>query len=332
MNNKLIGLTLILLSFGSGWVWMDYQTALNAPAVKAEKAYVEIDKGDSLNVIADKLAAQNTAIKPIWFKVIAFQENSAKKLRTGEYELTRGMTIRNIIDLFVQGKTRQYTITFPEGWNFKEILQEIRENPNLEHTLDNIPVEQVMSQLGAEIKIPEGQFFPDTYFFEKHMSDISLLKRAYDKMQTVLLEEWRNRTEGLPFKTSYEALILASIIEKETGTESERPLIAGVFIRRLKNGMPLQTDPTVIYGMGDRYRGNIGYEDLKNATPYNTYMVKGLPPTPIAMPGRQAIHSVLHPDNSDTLYFVARGDGTHVFSSTLKEHNQAVNLYQRQPK
>ncbi|MGZ8095222.1 MAG: endolytic transglycosylase MltG [Methylosarcina sp.] len=332
MNNKIIGVILILLSFGGGWLWMDYQTALYAPAVKAEKVYVEINKGDSLNVIADKLAAQNLAIKPIWFKVIAFQNNSARKLRTGEYELSQGMTIRNIIDLFVQGKTRQYAITFPEGWNFKEITREIRDNPNLEHTLDNIPVEQIMVQLDANITMPEGQFFPDTYFFEKHMSDISLLKRAYDKMQSVLQEEWKNKAEGLPFKNPYEALILASIIEKETGTEAERPLIAGVFIRRLKNGIPLQTDPTVIYGMGDQYHGNIRYSDLKNPTPYNTYLVKGLPPTPIAMPGRQTLHSVLHPDNSDTLYFVARGDGTHVFSSTLKEHNQAVNLYQRQLK
>jgi UPF0755 protein len=332
MNNKIIGVILILLSFGGGWLWMDYQTALYTPAVKAEKVYVEINKGDSLNVIADRLAAQNLAIKPIWFKVIAFQDNSARKLRTGEYELSQGMTIRNIIDLFVQGKTRQYAITFPEGWNFKEITREIRDNPNLKHTLDNIPVEQIMVQLGANITMPEGQFFPDTYFFEKHMSDISLLKRAYDKMQSVLQEEWKNKAEGLPFKNPYEALILASIIEKETGTEAERPLIAGVFIRRLKNGIPLQTDPTVIYGMGDQYHGNIRYNDLKNPTPYNTYLVKGLPPTPIAMPGRQALHSVLHPDNSDTLYFVARGDGTHVFSSTLKEHNQAVNLYQRQLK
>lgn len=332
MNNKLIGLAVILFSFVGGWLWMDYQTALYAPAVKQEKVCVEINKGDSLNVIADKLAARNPAIKPFWFKVVAFQDNSAKKLRTGEYELTRGMTIRNVIDLFVQGKTKQYAITFPEGWSFKEITQEIRKNPNLEHILGKMPVDQVMTQLGAEIRMPEGQFFPDTYFFEKHMSDVSLLKRAYDKMQKVLLEEWSHKAEGLPFNTPYDALILASIIEKETGTESERPLIAGVFIRRLKNGMPLQTDPTVIYGMGERYRGNIGSEDLKNATPYNTYLIKGLPPTPIAMPGRQAIHSVLHPDNSDTLYFVARGDGTHVFSTTLKEHNQAVNLYQKPPK
>lgn len=320
------------MSFGGGWAWMDYQNALNTPAVKEKQVYVEIDKGDSLNRIADKLAARNLAIRPFWFKVIAFQENSAKKLKTGEYELTQGLTIPGIIDLFVQGKTRQYAITFPEGWRFKDILKEIENNPNLEHTLNNVNAQSVMRQLGAGPNAPEGLFFPDTYFFEKHMSDVSLLKRAYDKMQSVLQEEWRNKAPGLPFKTPYEALILASIIEKETGTGTERPLIAGVFIRRLQTGMPLQTDPTVIYGMGDKFTGNISHDDLKNATPYNTYIVKGLPPTPIAMPGRHAINSVLHPDNSNNLYFVAKGDGTHVFSSTLEDHNEAVGLFQKQQK
>lgn len=332
MSNKIIGLILIILSFGGGWAWMDYQNALYAPAVKEKPVIIEIEKGDSINRIAEKLAAQKLAIKPIWFKVIAFQKDSAKILKTGEYELTPGLTLPAIIDLFAQGKTKQYAITFPEGWNFKEILQEIRNNPNLEHTLINNTTEHVMEQLGMDTRLPEGLFFPDTYFFEKHMSDVSLLKRAYDKMQSVLHEEWRNKAEGLPFKTPYEALILASIIEKETGTQAERPLIAGVFIRRLIHNMPLQTDPTVIYGMGDQYKGNISSNDLKAATPYNTYILKGLPPTPIAMPGRHSINSVLHPDNSSSLYFVAKGDGTHVFSSTLKEHNQAVNLFQRQQK
>lgn len=329
MSNKIIGLILLILSFGGGWAWMDYQKALYAPVVKEKLVTVEIDKGDSINRIAEKLAAQNLAIKPFWFKVIAFQKNSAKILKTGEYELNLGLTIPEIIEQFAQGKTKQYTITFPEGWSFKEILQEIRNNPNLEHTLINNKTEHVMEQLGTDARQPEGLFFPDTYFFEKHMSDVSLLKRAYDKMQSVLHEEWRNKAEGLPFNTPYEALILASIIEKETGTQSERPLIAGVFIRRLINDMPLQTDPTVIYGMGDQYKGNISANDLKAATPYNTYIIKGLPPTPIAMPGRHAINSVMHPDNGNALYFVAKGDGTHVFSSNLKDHNQAVNLFQR---
>jgi UPF0755 protein len=332
MSNKVIGLSLLILSFGGGGAWMDYRNALDMPAVKEKQVYIEIARGDSLSQIADKLVAQKLTIKPIWFKVIAFTENSAKKLKTGEYELTQGLTLPEIIELFAQGKTRQYAITFPEGWNFKEILKEIDNNPYLEHTLNKSGMENFMQQLGAGPKQPEGLFFPDTYFFEKHMSDVSLLKRAYDKMQSVLQEEWRNKAAGLPFRTPYEALILASIIEKETGTEAERPLIAGVFIRRLQTEMPLQTDPTVIYGMGDKYTGNISHDDLKTETPYNTYLVKGLPPTPIAMPGRHAINSVLHPDNSNNLYFVAKGDGTHVFSATLKEHNQAVGFFQKQQK
>jgi UPF0755 protein len=208
-----------------------------------------------------------------------------------------------------------------------------------------------MSQLGIDIKqsalsseapgfvlasasmhSPEGLFFPDTYFFEKHTSDIALLKRAYDKMQLVLKQEWDHKAETLPFKSPYEALILASIVEKETGVVAERPLIAGVFIRRLQTGMLLQTDPTVIYGMGESYQGNIRFKDLKTATPYNTYVIKGLPPTPIAMPGRDAINAALHPDTSNNLYFVARGDGTHEFSATLKAHNLAVNNFQKKKK
>jgi UPF0755 protein len=342
--NKIIGFTLIILSFIGGWAWMDYQNALNLPVVTGKQVYIEINKGDSLTQITDKLVEQNLTIKPFWFKVIAFQEKVAKKLKTGEYELTPGLTIPEILALFEQRKTKQYAITFLEGWSFNEIVQEVERNPYLEHTFSfNHPLEpnspsktvdfqDVMFRLGADTKSPEGLFFPDTYFFEKHMSDVSLLKRAYDKMQLVLQQEWLNKAENLPFETPYEALILASIIEKEAATVSERPLIAGVFIRRLENDMLLQTDPTVIYGMGKNYRGDIGFKDIKAATPYNTYVIKGLPPTPIAMPGHDAIYAALHPDKGKSLYFVARGDGTHVFSSTLKDHNQAVDIYQRKKK
>ena len=240
------------------WAWRDYQSALHAPAVLGNPVVIEIDKGDSFNQITDKLLAQNVDFKPFWFKVIAVQENAVNKLKTGEYELAPGLTLPEILALFVQGKTRQYAITFPEGWSFKEILQEVENNPNLEHTLHDVDFDALMSQLGADIKhMPEGMFFPDTYFFEKHTSDVALLKRAYDKMQLVLKQEWQHKAESLPFKTPYEALILASIVEKETGVVAERPLIAGVFIRRLQTGMLLQTDPTVIYGMGENYQGNI---------------------------------------------------------------------------
>jgi UPF0755 protein len=325
---------LIIAILAGEWAWMDYQCALQRPAVTGNKSIViNIEKGDSFNQITDKLLVQNLKVKPVWFKVMAIREKAFKKLKAGEYEFAPGLTMPDILAQFVQGKTRQHAITFPEGWNFKQILQEIEKNPYIKHTLSQkADTETLMAQFGAEVKSPEGFFFPDTYFFEKHTSDIALLKRAYDKMQCVLQQEWLHRAEGLPFKTPYEALILSSIVEKETGAQAERPLIAGVFIRRLQADMLLQTDPAVIYGMGENYRGNIDHNGLKTATPYNTYLIKGLPPTPIAMPGRNALIAVLHPVNSNHLYFVAKGDGTHIFSATLKDHELAVDNFQRKKK
>ncbi|MDD1614741.1 MAG: endolytic transglycosylase MltG, partial [Methylococcaceae bacterium] len=243
MINKIIVCVLLIISFAGGWVWHDYQSALYTPAVIGSPIVIEIDKGDSFKQITDKLLAKSLNFRPFWFKVIAVQKKTFKKLKTGEYELAPGLTLPEILTLFVQGKTRQYAITFPEGWSFKEVLQEVENNPNLEHTLHDADFEALMSQLGADIKhsaialppasmqSPEGLFFPDTYFFEKHTPDVALLKRAYDKMQLVLKQEWRQKAEILPFKTPYEALILASIVEKETGVVAERPLIAGVFAR-----------------------------------------------------------------------------------------------------
>lgn len=342
MSNRIIGFLLLILSFSGGWLWMDYQNALHLPVVY-KSSIVTIEKGDSFNQITDKLVAQKLTIKPFWFRVIALKDNAMTKIKTGEYELSPGLNIPEILDLFVHGKVKQYAITFPEGWSYKEIRQEIDKNPYLEHTLNNTTFETLITQLNGDSKHPEisnpssitsleGLLFPDTYFFEKHMSDVSLLKRAYDKMQQVLQQEWQARAEGLPLKTSYEALILASIVEKETGEKSERPQISGVFVRRLQQGIMLQTDPTVIYGMGDSYQGDIRSKDLIAPTPYNTYVISGLPPTPIAMPGRDAIHAALHPENGDSLYFVAKGDGTHVFSASIKEHNAAVDNFQREKK
>ncbi len=335
MKNKIISFILTSFIFVGIGVWMDYQNALKKPALVDRTVYIEIEKGDSLDRIIDKLLAQDLSIKPFWFKVITVQELALKKLKTGEYELTSGLTIPKILQLFIQGKTKQHAITFPEGWSFKDMRREIEKNPNLEHTLKNEDFESVMTKItGSEManKKPEGLFFPDTYFFEKHTSDVSLLQRAYDKMQRVMQQEWLAKTEGLPFKNSYEALILASIVEKETAAVVERPVIAGVFIRRLEKKMLLQTDPTVIYGMGESYQGDIKSRDLTAPTPYNTYVISGLPPTPIAMPGREALNAVLHPDKGNSLYFVARGDGTHVFSETLKDHTKAVDSFQRNKK
>jgi UPF0755 protein len=330
MIKKLFLLFLILLSFASGWLVSGYQNALKAPVVIGQPVTIDIVKGDSLKQIIHKLRDQHLFMKPLWFKVLAVQTQAFKKIKTGEYELATGSTIPDILALFVSGKAKHYSITFPEGRNFKEMLQAIEKNPNLEHTLQGVSNEALLTKLGASEKHPEGLFFPDTYFFEKHTTDVALLKRAYDKMQLVLQQEWFNKAEHLPFNTPYQALILASIVEKETAAKAERTQIAGVFSRRLTQGMMLQTDPTVIYGMGDSYQGNIRSEDLHKETPYNTYKIKGLPPTPIALAGREAIYAALHPDQSkNSVYFVSRGDGTHVFSATLDEHNQAVNKFQR---
>ncbi len=320
-------LLLLVISFAT-WLWFDYQKILMTPVVTHEVKQIEIAKGDSFSKISRKLTHQGIAIRPLWFKALAYHKKVSKRLKAGEYELFPGLTMPQILDLLVSGKVKQYTITIPEGWTFKQVLQALQDHSAIQHTLQEASYEDIMARFQAEFKHPEGWFFPDTYFFTKNTSDFEILKRGYQKMQSVLQQEWSQKVPGLPLQSPYEALILASIIEKETGASEERAEIAGVFIRRLQKKMLLQTDPTVIYGMGDSYNGNIRRQDLKTPTPYNTYVIKGLPPTPIAMPGREAIHAALHPADGDALYFVAKGNGTHTFSRSLAEHNRAVYQYQ----
>jgi UPF0755 protein len=331
MIAKIIAVILLFSTLSFAWLWNEYNSALTASVVLERSHVIEINKGDSFQKITGKLVAEGIAIKPLWFKLIAYQKKVANKLKAGEYVLKQGLTMPEVLAVFVAGKTRQYSITFPEGWSFKQMLAEIQKNPHLEKTLGTMDYRSIMAKVGSEYKHPEGLFFPDTYFFDKKTTDIALLKMAHDKMKLILQAEWENKEQKLPLETSYQALILASIVEKETGAASERAQISGVFTRRLNKGMLLQTDPTVIYGMGDRYKGNIRYKDLRQATAYNTYVIKGLPPTPIAMPGQLAIQAALHPKEGESLYFVAKGngEGTHVFSATLREHNNAVNKYQR---
>jgi UPF0755 protein len=328
MKLKVFAIVLIILI---GGFCFSFYTALTTPAFQ-NNLIIEIENGDSFNKISNKLVAQGLTINPIWFKLLAYRQNVVNHLKIGEYELTPNLTIPEILTIFAEGRSKKYAVTFPEGWNLKEILEQLYKYQNIKPTLQKVAIEEIAIQLGMQEKHPEGLFFPDTYFFEKNVSDTSILKRAYNKMQSVLAEEWQNKEPNLPYKTPYEALIMASIIEKETGVKSERQLIAGVFTRRLAKGMLLQTDPTVIYGMGDKYNGNIRATDLTTATPYNTYLIHGLPPTPIAMPGREAIHAALHPAKDDNLYFVAKGDGSHQFSKTMADHNHAVNVYQKHKK
>ncbi len=326
---KIVSIFVVSVIFTSIVTGVGFYYAVRIPIVNQSIVSVDIEKGDSFNRIIEKLREQGLPIQPFLFKLLALSNNSYKKIKTGEYQFDKGLNLQGILSQLVQGKTKRYGITFPEGWTFKQMLQKIASNPSLQHTLPAMNDPAFTAKLGLEYSHPEGGFFPDTYFFDKQTTDVALLKRAQLKMQTILQQEWQNKADNLPFKTPYEALILASIVEKETAASEERPKIAGVFIERLNQAMPLQTDPTVIYGMGDSYAGDIKSKDLLTVTPYNTYVIKGLPPTPIAMPGRAAISAVLHPERGHWLYFVARGDGTHVFSSTLAEHNAAVETYQR---
>lgn len=332
MRNSIIIIVLLSLLSAGGWLFSSYKQVITEPVVIYNTISIEIEKGDSLDKITDKLAMQGLLISPLWFKLIALQKQVARQLKTGEYELTLGLSLPEIIDVLALGKTKQHSITFVEGWRFQDLLEVLQKNPYLEHTLTNAQaINHFIHSLNSHYNNPEGLFFPDTYFFSKHTTDTALLTRAYQKMSDLLLEEWLKRADNLPLKTPYQALILASIIEKETAAVAERPQIAGVFSRRLQQDMLLQTDPTVIYGMGADYHGNISTQDLTTPTPYNTYINKGLPPTPIAMPSKAAINAALHPAEGDSLYFVARGDGTHSFSSNLNQHNQAVNQFQLAP-
>ncbi len=331
MIAKIMTVFLLIIGLSITWLWTEYNTALTNIVITEKSRIIEIEKGDSFNTITNKLLTNQIAIQPLWFKLIAYEKKIANKLKAGEYELKLGLTMPDILAVFVAGKSRQYSITFPEGFSFKQIVEKIKQNPYIDQTMGAMDYQSIMAEMGSDYKHPEGLFFPDTYFFDKKTTDIALLKTAYNNMQRVLKEEWESKQDNLPLKSPYQALILASIVEKETGAAVERAQISGVFIRRLNKGMLLQTDPTVIYGMGDRYKGNIRYKDLRQPTAYNTYVIKGLPPTPIAMPGQQAIHAALHPAKGNSLYFVAKGqgEGTHVFSATLREHNNAVNKYQR---
>ena len=250
-------------------------------------------------------------------------------LKAGAYSLDKPLTPLELLDKIERGEIFQATVRFIEGWNWREIRAALAAQPLLINESASMSNTEILRAIGAEETHPEGLLFPDTYFFAPHTSDIKVLRRAYRLQHEKLMAAWEKRAIGLPYRTPYEALIMASVVEKETGAAFERPQIAGVFLNRIRLGMRLQTDPTVIYGVGERFDGNLRKVDLQTDTPYNTYTRAGLPPTPIAMPSEAAILAALNPAKTEALYFVSRGDGTHVFSSNLDAHNQAVNRFQR---
>ena len=320
-----VGLTLLLsLTFG----YVSYRSLLTPVSLPTPYLDFDIPSGSSFQGVCKRLYAQGVLDSSLPLMLYARISGQSSRIKAGEYRLDTGRTPLEILAQFIDGRNVQHVFTIVEGWSLDELLTALAQEPKLRHELDKPSKVSLSHTLGLEEDAMEGLFFADSYYFSRSDTDLSVLKRAYARMQVILSEEWQARAKGLPYKNQYEALVMASIVEKETGLSEERAEIAGVFVRRLKKKMRLQTDPTVIYGLRESYNGNLTRKHLKTRTPYNTYVIFGLPPTPIAMAGREAIHASLHPKNGDSLYFVARGDGGHYFSSNLKEHNRAVKKYQ----
>ena len=320
---------LAALAAGAWWItqWIDTPLVLPAPV------QVDVPQGQVFAATAEQLAALGVTTHPRLLTAYARITGIATRVQAGEYLIEPGQTLSGVVDAMARGAVISYQVTFVEGWTLDQVLTLLRNSPKLDHQLDGVDAAGVMPVLGLEGEHGEGWFFPDTYTYSAGTSDKTLLLAAHEQMRGVLTKAWEERDAGLPFDSPYELLIMASIVEKETGREEERGKIARVFINRLQRGMLLQTDPTVIYGLGREFDGNLRRVHLNTDGPYNTYRRKGLPPTPIALPSRRSIESVIHPEDGEYLYFVARGDGTSQFSLTLDEHLAAVRRYQlrRQP-
>jgi len=319
-------LTLLLLlvaAVGAGVAWL--RMPLSLPADKVDFV---IDEGTTMRGIARQVREAGIAVPPEALIAYARLTGADRRIKAGGYEIVRGESLWTLVNRLSRGDVTQREITFIEGWNFRQIRAALRRHPDVRQTLDGLDDATVTAMIGASTSHPEGLFFPDTYLFAVGSSDIDILRRAYRAQQRELAEIWSKRDPDLPLGSPYEALILGSIVEKETGMEADRKRIAGVFVNRLKLGMPLQTDPTVIYGLGEVFDGNLRRRDLRADTPWNTYTRRGLPPTPIANPGRASLLAAVQPEKHKYLYFVSRGDGSSAFSETLDGHNRYVARYQ----
>lgn len=324
LSSALLGV-LCLAVVGAGYVyWSSRQ-----PVQSGSESFV-IRSGAGVNQVAASLVREDILSEPYTFTLWAYANNATRRIRAGEYAIEDGTTMAELLRLFVSGKVIQRSVTLIEGWTFKQFREALYAAENLEIETRELSGTEIMERLGKSDLEPEGRFFPDTYHYTADMADMDVLRQAHAAMEEVLEEEWQNRDPTVNLDSKDEALVMASIIEKETGAAGERRTIAAVFNNRLEEGMRLQTDPTVIYGVGEEFDGDLTRRHLETDTPFNTYTRAGLPPTPIAMPGRAAIHAALNPAESEALYFVSKGDGSHQFSRTLEEHNQAVYKHQIQ--
>lgn len=328
---KLFKLLILLLLIAILVGWQQYQQFLTTPITLSEQPTIyTLQPGSNLQTVSRDLVEKGISSLPAtYLHLYGRITGKAKRIKAGQYTLKAGTTLPELLDQFIDGKVVQYPFTIIEGMTSAELISMLAAEPKLEKTIQDTSLNTIMSSIGKPERHGEGEFAPETYYFTSGTSDIAILKRAHNLLLTILETAWKNRARDLPYKTPYEALIMASIIEKETGIAEERPEIAGVFVRRLNKGMRLQTDPTVIYGLGDKFDGNLRRKDLITDTPYNTYTRFGLPPTPIALASKEAIIAALNPKEGTSLYFVATGhEGRHYFSDTLAEHNRAVRKYQ----
>jgi UPF0755 protein len=324
--------TLLLLAvLGSGLSGWDASRLLQAPLPLAQPESLEIAPGSSLTTVLAGLQERGI-VQPqrlaLYLRLYARFTGVSGQIKAGEYALQPGLNPLDLLALMVEGKTRLHELRLTEGWTFSQAVKLMRAHPAIRQTQPQATAEELMAAIGRAGVHPEGRLFPDTYRFPKGTTDIDFLRRAADAMDKALVQEWEGREADLPYATPEEALTMASIIEKETGAAFERPQIGGVFVRRLRMGMRLQTDPTIIYGLGESFDGNIRRADLLADNPYNSYTRDGLPPSPICLPSRAAINAALHPAPGTAIYFVSKGDGTHQFSDSLKDHEAAVRRYQ----
>lgn len=302
---------------------------IHHPLPVDETTTLELPRGSSMATLGRKLETEAGlgASEVLFLRVFTRLTGDAGRLQSGEYALEPGMSARDVVERIVRGDVIQYRLTMIEGWTFHQLRNALERHPAVQQTVMGLDDEAVMEAIGHPDQHPEGRFYPSTYQFPRDTRDVDILRRAYQRMEQRVNAVWDERQPELPLEDPYEALILASIIERETGAASERRRVAGVFTRRLEQGMRLQTDPTVLYGLGPDFEGRLRRRHLERDTPYNTYTRHGLPPTPIAMPGSASLRAAVDPEPGDALYFVSRGDGTHYFSETLEEHNRAVRHY-----
>lgn len=323
-------LLLLLSGLAALVIWSEYQRFLHQPVNLLEEDVIfTVRPGDNISKVSQRLYDSGISPVPsIYLEIYARVLGTSSMIKAGEYRILPDTTLPELLQLFISGRVVQYSLTIVEGMTAQQLFDKIKEHPEIQLTLAELTNDTVRAALSIENSLAEGWFLPETYHFPANTTDVQFLRRAYQKMQDELDRAWQNMTEDLPYKSAYEVLIMASIIEKESAIPQERPEIAGVFVRRLAKGMRLQTDPTVIYGMGENYAGNIRKKDLQTDTPYNTYTRFGLPPTPICLPSKESIAAAMRPAEGTSLYFVAGADnGGHVFSDTLEQHNRAVRNY-----